>query len=91
MTDPKPGAEPTAEEKRWAMQILDYIQYEGVHAHTTYVFDTLVDARRAAVEAERKEWYALVALMMKSLPWGALKGALKEDSRVKAAIREGEE
>ncbi len=44
---------------------------------------------RAAVVVERVEWHKLVALMMKSLPWGALKGALLEDSRVKEAMRHG--
>lgn len=44
----------TPEEKRWALQIIDYIQYQGIHGDTTFVFDTLVDARRDAVAAERK-------------------------------------
>lgn len=47
----------------------------------------LVHEIRDAVETERKEWHKLVATLMKNLPWGALKGALLEDSRVKEAIR----
>ena len=88
MPDKDRAVSETVEEKRRAMRILDYIQYDGLHKHTTFVFDTLIREIRAAVEAEREEWYGLVSTMMKSLPWGALKGALLEDSRVKAAIRQ---
>ncbi len=80
MTDPTP--EEIADEKEG-----EAYEISGMNTLKD-ISDHLDKVRCTAVKAERKEWHALIAVMMRALPWGALKGALLEDSRVKDAIRE---
>ena len=70
-------------EERTCRQIREYLGGDNYHP----MFCSICDKIQAAIKEERKEWHKLIVLLMRNLPWGALKGALLEDSRIKSAMR----